>query len=125
LQLYANLDEIKKNSHKTHLEHRQDKSKQQSWTKDSICQTRTEISSENKFIQDTNIIHIFNKFCYHLILFALLKMDQEIVETTTVLLACLILSDWFESQMPSWCLNNCEGGKFYCVTICLAVYPFI
>jgi hypothetical protein len=48
---------------------------------------------------------------------ALLKMDQEIVETTTVLLAGLILSDWFESQMPHWCLNNCKGRKFYCVTI--------
>jgi hypothetical protein len=109
LQLYATLDEIiiiiKQKSHYTHLEHRQDKFKEQSWTTDSIRRTRTEISSENKFIQDTSIIHIFNKFCYHLVLFtsavifAFLKMDQEIVETT-VLLAGLILSDWFESPMP-------------------------
>jgi hypothetical protein len=42
------------------------------------------------------------------VIFALLKMDQEI-ETTTVLLVGLILSDWFESQMPRWCLNNCKG----------------
>jgi hypothetical protein len=117
----------RKNYRYTHLEHRQDKFKQQSWTKDSTRRTRTEISSENKFIQDTNTIHIFNKFCYHLVLFtrALLKMDQLIVETTTVLLAGLILSDWFESQMPRWCLNNCKGRKFYCVTICLAVCPLI
>ena len=54
---------------------------------------------------------------------ALLKMDQEIVETTTGLLAGLILSDWFESQMPRWCLNNCKGRKSYCVTTCLAMYP--
>jgi len=56
--------------------------------------------------------------------FALLKMDQEI-ETTTVLLAGLILSDWFESQMPCWCLKNCKGRKLYCVTTCLAMYPLI
>jgi hypothetical protein len=43
---------------------------------------------------------------------AILKMDQKIAETT-VLLAGLILSDWFESQMPCWCLNNCKG-KSYC-----------
>jgi len=132
MQFYANLDELKKKSHYTHLEHRQDKFKQQSWTKDSIRQTRTAISRENKkFIQDTIIIHMFNKFFYHLMLFtravifAVLKMDQEIVETTTILLTGLILSDWFESQMPCWCLNNCKGRKFYCVTTCLAVYPLI
>jgi hypothetical protein len=27
--------------------------------------------------------------------------------------------------MPRWCLNNCKGRKFYCVTICLAVCPLI
>ena len=59
------------------------------------------------------------------VIFALLKMDQEIAETTTVLLAGLILSDWFESHMPRWCLNNCKRRKFYCVTTCLAVQPLI
>jgi hypothetical protein len=115
----------------THLEHQQDKFKQQSWTKDSIRQTRAEISSENKFIQGTNTIHIFNKFWHPLMLFtraatfAPLKMDQEIVETTTVLLTGSILSDWFESQMPCWFLNHCKGRKCYCLTTCLAMQQLI
>jgi hypothetical protein len=55
---------------------------------------------------------------------ALMKSDQEIVERT-VFLAGLILSDWFESQKPWWCLNNFKGRKFDCVTICLAIYQLI
>jgi hypothetical protein len=52
--------------------------------------------------------------CTRAVICAILKMDQNIAETTTVLLAGLILSDWFESQMPCWCLHNCKGKILLC-----------